>query len=58
MFVIGTDGFVVAGLLRNIAGAAGVSVVAAGQLITVFALAYAIGSPVAPRSSAHSTESG
>lgn len=34
MFVIGTDGFVVAGLLRDITVAAGVGTAAAGQLIT------------------------
>jgi predicted MFS family arabinose efflux permease len=46
MFVIGTDGFVVAGLLRDISTAAGVAVTVAGQLITVFALTYAVASPV------------
>lgn len=46
MFVIGTDGFVVAGLLGDVARSAGVSVTEAGQLITVFALVYALSSPV------------
>jgi predicted MFS family arabinose efflux permease len=46
MFVIGTDGYVVAGLLRDISDASGVAVTTAGQLITIFALAYAIASPV------------
>lgn len=47
MFVIGTDGFVVAGLLGDISRASHVSVTTAGQLITVFALAYALASPIA-----------
>jgi len=46
MFIVGTDGFVVAGVLGDIAEQSGVSIEAAGQLITVFALAYAIASPI------------
>ncbi|MCL2483080.1 MAG: MFS transporter [Propionibacteriaceae bacterium] len=46
MFVIGTDGYVTAGLLPDIAQQARVSTTAAGQLVTVFALAYAILAPV------------
>ena len=54
-FAIGTDMFVVAGLLAGLAGDLGVTVGAAGSTITVFALAYATGAPVlgallAPRS--------
>ena len=45
-FAIGTEGYVVAGLLPQLAADLGVSVPAAGQLITVFALAYALGSPL------------
>uniref|UniRef100_UPI000A8D66D6 MFS transporter n=1 Tax=Actinomadura kijaniata TaxID=46161 RepID=UPI000A8D66D6 len=45
-FAIGTDAFVVAGVLPGIAGSLGVGVPAAGQLVTVFALAYALLSPV------------
>lgn len=45
MFIVGTDGFVVAGVLESVARQTGVSVEAAGQLITVFALAYAISGP-------------
>jgi len=46
MFIVGTDGFVVAGVLESVARQSGVSVEAAGQLITVFALAYAIAGPI------------
>ncbi len=45
-FASGTDGFVIAGILPSIARDLGVSVAAAGQLVTVFALAYALGSPL------------
>jgi predicted MFS family arabinose efflux permease len=45
-FAIGTEGYVVAGLLPDLAADLHVSVALAGQLITVFALAYALGSPV------------
>ncbi|HKE18550.1 MAG TPA: MFS transporter [Kofleriaceae bacterium] len=45
-FAIGTEGFMVAGLLPDIAGDLHVSIPAAGQLVTVFALTYALGSPI------------
>jgi predicted MFS family arabinose efflux permease len=45
-FAIGTESYVIAGLLPELAADLGVSVSLAGQLITVFALAYAIGSPL------------
>jgi MFS transporter, DHA1 family, inner membrane transport protein len=45
-FAIGTDAFIVAGLLPTIARSLDSSVAMAGQLVTVFALAYAIGSPL------------
>jgi predicted MFS family arabinose efflux permease len=45
-FAIGTEGFVIAGVLPGIAAELGVSVPAAGQLVTVFAIAYAIAAPV------------
>lgn len=45
-FAIGTEGYVVAGLLPTVATDLHVSIAAAGQLITVFALAYALGSPL------------
>ncbi|WP_099955290.1 MFS transporter [Methylobacterium currus] len=45
-FAIGTDGFIVAGVLQDISRQLDVSVAAAGQLVTVFAAIYAISSPV------------
>lgn len=45
-FAIGTDGFIVAGVLREISGQLGVSNAAAGQLVTVFAAIYAVSSPL------------
>lgn len=45
-FAIGTDGYVIAGLLPEMAHDLGVTESAAGQFVTVFALAYAIGAPV------------
>lgn len=46
MFIIGTDGFVIAGVLTEIATQTNVSIPVAGQLITLFALTYAISSPI------------
>ncbi|WP_219511763.1 MFS transporter [Nonomuraea ceibae] len=45
-FAVGTGMFVTAGLLAPISGDLNVSTAAAGQLMTVFALAYAVLSPV------------
>lgn len=45
-FAIGTEGFMIAGLLPGIATDLGVSIESAGQLVTVFALAYALSSPI------------
>jgi predicted MFS family arabinose efflux permease len=45
-FALGVDGFVLPGLLPRIAASLSVSVAAAGQLATVFAVTYAVGSPV------------
>ncbi|MGY3602417.1 MULTISPECIES: MFS transporter [unclassified Bradyrhizobium] len=45
-FAIGTEAFVIAGLLPGIASDVQISVAAAGQLVTAYALAYAIGSPI------------
>ncbi|MFF5503338.1 MFS transporter [Streptomyces roseolus] len=46
-FAVGTDGYVIAGLLPSIATDLGVSTPAAGQLVTVFALTLALSAPVA-----------
>jgi predicted MFS family arabinose efflux permease len=45
-FAIGTESYVIAGLLPDLAADLNVSVALAGQLITVFAFAYALGSPL------------
>jgi len=45
-FAVGTEGFMIAGLLPRIAADLQASIVLAGQLVTVFALAYALSSPV------------
>jgi predicted MFS family arabinose efflux permease len=45
-FAIGTDLFVVAGVLPDLAADLGVTVGTAGLTVTVFALAYAVGAPV------------
>lgn len=46
MFAIGTDGFVIAPLLPRIASDLGVGLAAAAQLVTVYALSYALFSPI------------
>jgi MFS transporter, DHA1 family, inner membrane transport protein len=45
-FAVGTDAFVMAGLLPAIAADLDVSIPAAGQLVTVFALTLAVAAPV------------
>src|ERR1700677_2139081 len=45
-FATGTESFMIAPLLPGLAADLSVSVVAAGQLVTVFALTYAFSSPV------------
>lgn len=45
-FVVGTEGFVIAGLLPDIAAEAGISVAQGGALVTAFSVSYAFGSPV------------
>ncbi|MER7765652.1 MFS transporter [Kitasatospora sp. NPDC096140] len=45
-FAVGTDSMVVAGILGPVSADLGVSVPAAGQLVTVFALGYALLAPV------------
>lgn len=45
-FAVGTESFMIAGLLPDIATDLQTSIVATGQLVTVFALAYALSSPV------------
>jgi DHA1 family putative efflux transporter-like MFS transporter len=45
-FLVGTSEYIIAGNLDMIARDVGVSVAAAGQLITVFSIAYAFGTPI------------
>jgi MFS transporter, DHA1 family, putative efflux transporter len=45
-FLVGTSEYIIAGILDMIARDVGVSVAAAGQLITVFSIAYAFGTPI------------
>jgi predicted MFS family arabinose efflux permease len=45
-FAVGVDGFVIAGILPGIAASTGVRIATAGQLVTAYALAYAVLTPV------------
>jgi predicted MFS family arabinose efflux permease len=45
-FAIGTEGFMIAPLLPNLSQDLSVSLVVAGQLVTVFTLSYAFSSPI------------
>jgi predicted MFS family arabinose efflux permease len=45
-FAIGTEGFMIAGLLPSLARDLNVGLPAAGHLVTAFSLAYAMGAPV------------
>ncbi|WP_148223106.1 MFS transporter [Paraburkholderia xenovorans] len=45
-FAVGTDAFVIAGVLPSIASSMRVSLPEAGQLVTVFSLAYALSAPI------------
>ena len=45
-FAVGTEGFMIAAILPSIAASLNTSVQAAGQLVTIFALTYALSSPV------------
>ncbi|WP_395402112.1 MFS transporter [Pseudoduganella sp. UC29_106] len=46
MFALGTDSFVVAGILAPVAASLHISVSLAGQMVTIYALSYALLSPV------------
>jgi predicted MFS family arabinose efflux permease len=45
-FAVGTSAYVVSGVLPAVSGELGVSLTAAGQLATAFALSYAVGAPL------------
>src|SRR5947209_5521949 len=53
MFALGTDAFLVAGVLPVIAHETGVSQGQVGQLVTVFALTYGLGAPLVAATTAH-----
>lgn len=53
MFAVGTDSFVIAGLLDQVSASFGVSVALAGQMVTFYALSYAVASPVIGAAAAH-----
>lgn len=46
MFAIGTDNFVVAGILRGVAESLDTTIGLAGQMVTVYALSFAVMAPV------------
>jgi predicted MFS family arabinose efflux permease len=52
-FAVGTEGFMIAGILPKIASDLAVTPTAIGQLITVFAFAYALSSPILTALSGH-----
>lgn len=45
-FLVGTSQFALVGILAKVAASVGVSIAAAGQLITIFALSNAVGTPL------------
>jgi multidrug resistance protein len=53
MFAIGTDSFVVAGVLDQVSASLGISIALAGQMVTLYALSYALLSPVIATTAAH-----
>ncbi|CAN7395707.1 MFS transporter [Pseudoduganella sp. LjRoot289] len=53
MFAIGTDSFVVAGILPEVSKSLGVPISVAGQMVTLYALSYALLSPVIAATAAH-----
>jgi predicted MFS family arabinose efflux permease len=52
-FAVGTEGFMLGGILPRIAGDLGATAAMTGQLVTVFAFAYAISSPILTALSGH-----
>ena len=53
MFAIGTDSFVVAGILPQVSKSLDVPIGVAGQMVTLYALSYALLSPVIAATAAH-----
>lgn len=52
-FATGTDAFIIAGVLPAVADSLHSSLAVAGQMVTVFALGYALGSPLTMATTAH-----
>lgn len=52
-FAVGTEGFMLGGILPRIAGDLGTTAAMTGQLVTVFAFTYAISSPILTALSGH-----
>ena len=52
-FAVGTESFMIAGLLPGMAADLAVSVATAGQLVTAFAFAYALSSPILTALTSH-----
>lgn len=53
MFAVGTDSFVVAGVLHQVSASFDVSIALAGQMVTLYALSYALLSPIIAAVAAH-----
>jgi len=53
MFALGTDSFVMAGILPQISHAFGVPIGAAGQMTTIYAITYALAAPTVAAIAAH-----
>jgi predicted MFS family arabinose efflux permease len=53
MFALGTDSFVVAGILPMVSESMHISVALAGQMVTLYAISYAVLSPVVAAAFAH-----
>jgi predicted MFS family arabinose efflux permease len=53
MFAVGTDGFVIAGLLPALATDLDITIPVAGQLVTVFAITLAVAAPVLGAATSH-----
>lgn len=53
MFALGTDSFVIAGVLPQVSASLNVSIALAGQMVTLYALSYALLSPVIAAAAAH-----
>ncbi len=45
-FAVGTDGFIISGILPRIADSVSVSTATAGQLVTIFTIVYAVTAPI------------